>query len=84
MDGAVVVNPRHALRTRGRQLEQGFSVVIATKNRRQFLSHAVEAAMANTERPFELIIMDNAGDEGTSEICQMPEAHHPCVVRHLR
>ncbi len=28
--------------------------------------------------------MDNASDDGTSEMCQMLEVQHPGVVRHIR
>ena len=69
---------------RTRRFDEGFSIVIATMNRRQFLSYAVDAVIANTEQPFELIIMDNASDDGTSEMCAMLQALHPGVVRHLR
>jgi glycosyltransferase involved in cell wall biosynthesis len=73
---------RHKMRAR--RFDEGFSIVLATMNRRTFLSCAVDAVIANTERPFELIIMDNASDDGTSEMCQMLQAWHPGVVRHLR
>jgi glycosyltransferase involved in cell wall biosynthesis len=69
---------------RPRRYEEGFSIVLATMNRRKFLLHAVDAVIANTECPFELIIMDNASDDGTSETCQMLEAQQPGVVRHMR
>jgi glycosyltransferase involved in cell wall biosynthesis len=72
------------MRARRRQFDEGFSIVLATMNRRKFLSHAVDAVIANTERPFELIIMDNASDDGTTEMCQMLQALQPGVVRHLR
>jgi glycosyltransferase involved in cell wall biosynthesis len=67
-----------------RRFEDGFSIVIATKNRRRFLSYAVDAVLGHTERPFELILMDNASDDGTSEMCQMMEARHVGLVRHVR
>jgi glycosyltransferase involved in cell wall biosynthesis len=69
---------------RARRFDEGFSIVLATKNRRKFLSYAVDAVIANTQRPFELIIMDNASDDGTSDMCQMLQVQHPGVVRHLR
>jgi glycosyltransferase involved in cell wall biosynthesis len=69
---------------RARRVDEGFSIVIATKNRRKFLSYAVDAVIGNTARPFELIVMDNASDDGTSEMCQMLEMRHPGVVLHTR
>jgi glycosyltransferase involved in cell wall biosynthesis len=68
---------------RARRVEEGFSVVLATKNRWRFLSYAVDALIGHTEQPFELILMDNASDDGTGELCQMWAARHPGVVRHI-
>jgi glycosyltransferase involved in cell wall biosynthesis len=65
-------------------LIEGFSVVVATLNRKEFLSCAVTAVISNTSVPFELIIMDNASDDGTSELCRTLQAQHPGVVRHVR
>lgn len=67
----------------GTELE-GFSVVLATRNRRQFLACAVAAVVSNTKVPFELIIMDNASSDGTYDMCQTLEAQYPGVVRHVR
>jgi glycosyltransferase involved in cell wall biosynthesis len=68
----------------GGSLDEGFSLVVATLNRKEFLSCAVTAVVTNTQVPFELIIMDNASDDGTSEMCQMLQAKYPGVVRHVR
>jgi glycosyltransferase involved in cell wall biosynthesis len=75
---------RHKLKDRGENFPVGFSLVMATLNRKEFLLAAVKAVIANTQLPFELIIMDNASDDGTSEMCRMLEAQHPGVVRHVR
>jgi glycosyltransferase involved in cell wall biosynthesis len=64
--------------------EEGFSLVVATMNRKEFLSSAVTAVVSSTTLPFELIIMDNASDDGTGEMCRMLQATHPGVVRHVR
>jgi glycosyltransferase involved in cell wall biosynthesis len=74
----------HRVKTLGRNPDEGFSVVLATFNRKEFLSCAVTAVVANTQLPFELIIMDNASDDGTGELCQMLQAKHPGLVRHIR
>lgn len=62
----------------------GFSIVMATRNRREFLSCAVDALLSNTHVPFELIIMDNASDDRSSDLCRYLEATNPGVVRHVR
>lgn len=66
------------------EFDDGFSLVLATRNRKAFLYCAVAAVISNTHLPFELIIMDNASDDGTSELCQLLEEQHPGVVRHVR
>ena len=75
---------RHRIETRGAVLDDGFSLVLATRNRKEFLSCAVAAVIGNTQVPFELIIMDNASDDGTCELCRTLEAEYPGVVRHVR
>jgi glycosyltransferase involved in cell wall biosynthesis len=64
--------------------EEGFSLVLATRNRKEFLACAVAAVVANTEQPFELIIMDNASEDGTEQLCQKLQKQHAGVVRHVR
>ena len=72
------------MRTAGKRFDEGFSVVVATLNRKEFLACATAAVLENTQLPFELIIMDNASDDGTAELCQALQAKHPGVVRHVR
>lgn len=74
----------HRAKTAGRNCDDGFSVVLATFNRKEFLSCAVTTVVSNTQLPFELIIMDNASDDGTREMCQMLQAKYPALVRHIR
>jgi glycosyltransferase involved in cell wall biosynthesis len=69
---------------RGRAAQDGFTLVIATRNRKEFLACAVDAVLSNTERPFELFIMDNASEDGTDELCQDLQRRHPDKVRHFR
>src|SRR6266851_1524124 len=75
---------RQRIKDRGVDFDEGFSLVLATRNRKEFLSCAVTAVISNTQLPFELIIMDNASNDGTSEMCQALEKKHPGVVRHVR
>jgi glycosyltransferase involved in cell wall biosynthesis len=65
-------------------LADGFSLVVTTRNRREFLSAAATTVIAKTRLPFELIIMDNASDDGTSELCQLLAKQHPGVIHHVR
>jgi glycosyltransferase involved in cell wall biosynthesis len=74
---------RHRIKAAG-DFEEGFSLVLATMNRKEFLASAVNAVVSNTQVPFELIIMDNASDDGTRELCQMLQEKHPGLVRHVR
>jgi glycosyltransferase involved in cell wall biosynthesis len=69
---------------RARQPEEGFTLVVATRNRKEFLACAVDAVLANTSCPFELFIMDNASEDGTDELCQALHRRHPTQVRHFR
>ena len=74
----------HRTRAAGRSFEEGFSLVLATRNRREFLSCAVATVVSNTQLPFELIVMDNASEDGTGEMCRMLQAKHPGSVRHIK
>jgi glycosyltransferase involved in cell wall biosynthesis len=64
-------------------VQPGFSLVITTRNRKEFLSWAVAAVLANTQEPFEIIIMDNASSDGTGALCRELERRHPGLVRHV-
>ncbi len=75
---------RRRIKDREANFDEGFSVVLPTRNRKEFLSCAVTAVVSNTQLPFELIIMDNASNDGTSQMCQTLEKKHPYVVRHVR
>jgi GT2 family glycosyltransferase len=67
-----------------KNVRDGFSLVIATRNRKKFLAWSVAAILANTQEPFEIIIVDNASDDGTDEMCRELERKHPGVIRHVR
>ena len=82
---AYLVNfARKKRNARRMDLADGFSLVLATRNRKEFLSCAVAAVVCSTREPFELIIMDNASDDGTREMCRTLEEKHPGIVRHVR
>jgi glycosyltransferase involved in cell wall biosynthesis len=40
--------------------------------------------VSNTQLPFELIVMDNASEDGTGEMCRILQAKHPGSVRHIK
>ena len=71
-------------RMRGGQPENGFTLVVATRNRKEFLACAVDAVLSNTTQPFELFLMDNASEDGTDALCQALQGRHPQQVRHFR
>src|SRR6266403_3510294 len=62
---------KRRIKDRGVNFGEGFSLVVATLNRKEFLSCAVTAVVSNTQLPFELIIMDNASNDGTAR-CAKP------------
>ncbi len=71
-------------KSRNTAAEHGFTLVVATRNRKEFLACAVDAVVSNTELPFELFIMDNASEDGTDEMCQGLQKRHAGRVRHFR
>ena len=46
------------------------SVVIPVFNRRQFIAECIQSALDQTVSDFEVVVVDNASDDGTWEICQ--------------
>jgi glycosyltransferase involved in cell wall biosynthesis len=58
------------------------SVVMATHNYGQFLAEALDSALAQTFRDFDLIIIDDGSTDGTDEIVA-PYLSHP-QVRYVR
>lgn len=50
-----------------RERIDGTSIIIPTHNKRDYLAECVESIFAHTVPPFELIVVDNASDDGTGE-----------------
>jgi glycosyltransferase involved in cell wall biosynthesis len=75
---------RQRIKARSNDPEEGFSLVMPTRNRKEFLSCAITAVLSSTQAPFELIIMDNASSDGTQEMCQALEEQHPGIIRYVR
>ena len=46
------------------------SAIITTHNRKELLRCAIDSVFAQTYSPIELIVVDDASDDGTSEVCQ--------------
>lgn len=46
------------------------SVLVPVFNRRQFIAECIQSVLAQTMTDFELIIVDNASNDGTWEICE--------------
>ena len=57
-----------------------FSAIIPTKNRAKFLGKAIQSVLDQTYRNFELIVVDNGSEDGTSEI--LSTVHDPRLVVH--
>lgn len=55
------------------------SVGIPTFNRVGTLARAAESVLAQTHRNLELVISDNASDDGTAELCRALAERHPRV-----
>jgi glycosyltransferase involved in cell wall biosynthesis len=51
-----------------RRILPGFSVVVVTYNRSRFLEKCIDAIIAATEMPFELIIWDNNSTDNTQDV----------------
>jgi glycosyltransferase involved in cell wall biosynthesis len=45
------------------------SILIPVFNRKQYISECIESALDQTFKDFEIIVVDNASDDGTWEIC---------------
>lgn len=59
------------------------SVVIPTFNRAHMIRHAIESVVAQTYRPLELIIVDDASDDDTAEVIGKLELSIPLTfLRH--
>ena len=59
------------------------TVGIPTYNREQGLVRAVKSVLAQTHRPIEVVICDNASTDGTAGVCADLVARHPSV-RYVR
>lgn len=46
------------------------SAIITTHNRKGLVKRAINSVFAQTYSPIELIVVDDASDDGTSEVCQ--------------
>lgn len=51
-------------------IKNEISIILLTYNREQFISQAIESALAQTYQNFELIIVDNGSTDKSFKICQ--------------
>ncbi len=60
------------------------SILVPTYNRANQLSAALDSALAQSHRPIEIVVSDNASSDETPSICQRYAMRHPelRVVRH--
>lgn len=55
------------------------SILIPVFNRRQFIAECIQSALNQTFTDFEVVVVDNASDDGTWEICQSLAAADPRI-----
>ncbi|HVB34900.1 MAG TPA: glycosyltransferase family 2 protein [Patescibacteria group bacterium] len=62
------------------------TVIIATRNRSEGLRHTLESILcdANLNQPdWEVVVVDNASDDATPEVCRAFCSKHPTAMRYL-
>ena len=59
-----------------REMEKLVSAIITTHNRKELLKRAIESVLSQTYAHIELIVVDDASDDGTSEICKDSRIHY--------
>ena len=52
------------------------SAIITTHNRKVLLKRAIDSVFAQTYPNLELIVVDDASDDGTSVVCQDEKIHY--------
>lgn len=55
------------------------SILIPVFNREQFIAECIQSALDQTYTDFEVVVVDNASDDGTWEICQQFASRDPRV-----
>ncbi len=60
------------------------SVVIPTHNGRAFLADALDSVLAQTERPAEVLVVDDASTDGTADLAEELARTAPLPVRVVR
>lgn len=55
------------------------SILIPVYNRENFIAECIQSALDQTYTDFEVVVVDNASDDGTWEICQQFAARDPRV-----
>jgi glycosyltransferase involved in cell wall biosynthesis len=62
-------------------LESRTSIVVTSYNQRDQLAEAVQSALAQTLRPREVVVADDASSDGSPELIRELAARHPGLVR---
>jgi len=60
------------------------SVIMPAYNNAATIAVALDALLAQTYQPLEIIVVDDMSDDGTAEIVKRYRAAHPEVIRYLR
>ena len=64
-------------------MSAGWSVVIPYYNEASFLPQTLASITAQTKRPGQLILVDNASTDGSAEIARAFMAQHPDIITHF-
>ncbi|MHA0857011.1 glycosyltransferase family 2 protein [Paenibacillus sp. CMAA1364] len=59
---------------------EGTSIIIPTYNQRDYLIQCIDSIEKNTTTPYELIVVDNASDDGTAEYLQQRNKTIRCWI----
>ena len=60
------------------------SVLITTYNYRQFVAEAIDSALAQSQPPTEILVIDDGSSDGTAELVRTRYANQPTVRIHTR
>ena len=66
---------------KGQKRSMFFSVLVPVYNAERYLVECVESALQQTERDFELVLVDDGSTDTSGQMCDQYAADHPDMVR---